>query len=534
MSVLAATPVDRMDRPYTRRWWALGVLCLSLLIIVMANTSLIVAAPDMTRDLGLSGSDLQWVVDAYTVPYAALMLVLGAVGDKYSRRGALLLGLVVFGVGSVSGALVDSTAGVIAARATMGLGAALIMPATLSLLVATFPRHERARAITAWTATSGLAVALGPLIAGWLLESHAWGSTFLINLPVVIAALIAVPFLVPPSRAHDYGRLDLVGGALSIVTLGALVYAVIEGPHFGWGAGPLGALGVAAVGAAAFVWWELRHPKPLFDLRKFGGRVFTGAVLAVLLFFLAAFGAIYFLTQHLQFVLGYGPLETGVRLLPLAAAVCLGAAATGRLTPRFGIRAGVGTGMTLGTVGILLLATLDDGSGYGAFVAPLVLLGFALGLSVSPCTEAIMGAFPENDLGAGGGVNDTAVELGGALGIAILGSVLSTSYKTELTDTVGTQLPEPALHIAQESVGGALAVADEVGRVAGPQAADALVTVAHHSFTDAVAHTSLVGGIVLAVGTLVVALVLPRRERAPEPVAEGRSDLPVYAEAGQK
>ncbi|MFE3199412.1 MFS transporter [Embleya sp. NPDC059237] len=509
MSVFATTPVDRMDRPYTRRWWALGVLCLSLLIIVMANTSLIVAAPDMTRDLGLSSRDLQWVIDAYTVPYAALMLVLGAIGDKYSRRGALITGLVVFAAGSVAGSLVHSTSGVIIARAVMGLGAAVIMPATLSLLVASFPRSERAKAITAWTATSGLAIALGPLIAGWLLERHAWGSTFLINVPVALIALVAALFVVPPSKAHDYGRLDLVGGALSIVTLGSLVYAIIEGPHFGWGTGPVTALVLFVLGLGSFIGWELRHPRPIFDLRKFGERVFSGSMLAVLLFFLGTFGAIYFLTQHLQFVLGYSPLETGVRLLPLAGAVCLGAIATGQLTPRLGMRVTVTGGMALGTLGVLLMTRVSDGSGYTDFLAPLLLLGLAIGLSVSPCTEAIMGSFPENELGAGGGVNDTAVELGGALGIAILGSVLATSYESELTKAVDGKLPPEAMNVAQDSIGGALAAAEQVGQVAGPQQAQALIQAADHAFTQAVAHTSLIGGIILATGTVLVALILP-------------------------
>jgi EmrB/QacA subfamily drug resistance transporter len=502
MSVFATTPVDRMDRPYPRRWWALGVLCLSLLIIVMANTSLIVAAPDMTRDLGLSSRDLQWVIDAYTVPYAALMLVLGAIGDKYSRRGALITGLVVFAAGSVAGSLVHSTAGVIVARAIMGTGAAVIMPATLSLLVATFPRGERAKAITAWTATSGLAIAVGPLVAGWLLERHAWGSTFLINVPVALIALVA--------------KLDLIGGALSIATLGSLVYAIIEGPHFGWGGGPVVALVVFGVGLGSFIAWELRHPRPIFNLRKFGERVFSGSMLAVLLFFLGTFGAIYFLTQHLQFVLGYGPLETGVRLLPLAGAVCVGAITTGKLTPLLGMRVTVTAGMALGTIGILLMTRVADGSGYGDFLAPLILLGVAIGLSVSPCTEAIMGSFPENELGAGGGVNDTAVELGGALGIAILGSVLATSYESELTKSVGGALPGPAMDVAKDSIGGALAAAEQVGHAAGPQQAQALIQAADHAFTQAVAHTSLVGGIVLAIGTVLVAVILPNRATTQE------------------
>ncbi|GAB2601855.1 MFS transporter [Streptomyces capparidis] len=531
MPFLASTPVEKMAGPYPRRWWALLVLCLSLLIVVMANTSLIVAAPDMTRDLGLSSSDLQWVIDGYTVPYAALMLVLGSLGDKYSRRGALLTGLVVFAAGAVAGSLADRTELVIAARAVMGVGAAVVMPATLSLLVATFPKDERARAITAWTATSGLAVAVGPLVAGWLLEDHSWGSTFLINVPVAVAAVVGALALVPPSKAAGMGRIDYVGGLLSIVSVGCLVYATIEGPHFGWGAGPVAAAVVAGAGLAAFVRWELRHPHPMLDVRKFRQRPFGGSMIAVLFFFFGTFGAIYYATQFLQFVLGYGPLATGVRLLPLAGAVFLGAAVTGRLTPRLGMKALVVTGMAIGTAGVLLLVPVDKGSGYGDFLAPLLLLGFAIGLSVSPATDTIMGSFPESELGVGGGANDTALELGGSLGIAVLGSLLGTAYRDELADLVGARLPGAALDAAGESVGGGLAVAERVARdpSGGPQRAQAVIDAVHEAFAHGVARTSLVGGIIMAAGTLIVLVVLPGRRMA----AEQRRREPVAAGAGR-
>lgn len=441
MRLVMNEPVERMDRPYARRWWALLVLCLSLLIIVMANTALTVAAPDMTQDLGLSSADLQWVIDGYTVPYAALMLLLGAIGDKYSRRGALVLGLVVFGGGAVAGSLVDSSTGVIAARAVMGVGAALIMPATLSLLAATFPRAERAKAIVLWTATAGLAIAAGPLVAGALLEHHGWSSTFLINVPIAVLAIVGALVLVPPSRAAHRHRIDYVGGLLSVVWIGSLVYMIIEGPHFGWGVKAVSAAVVIGAGLLLFVLWELRHPRPVVDVRRFTQRRFAGSNLAVALFFLAVFGAFYYLTQHLQFVLGYDALDTGVRMLPLAGAVFVGSALTGYLTPRVGMRITV-TGMVGGTAALALLTRVDAASSYGDFVLPLVILGLAIGLALSPCTDAIMGAFPEAELGVGGAVNDTSLELGGSLGIAILGSVLAGSYSSHLTDaTAGSKLP---------------------------------------------------------------------------------------------
>ncbi|MGX1474219.1 UNVERIFIED_CONTAM: EmrB/QacA subfamily drug resistance transporter [Streptomyces canus] len=513
MPFLANTPVEKMTGPYARRWWALLVLCLSLLITVMANTSLIVAAPDMTTELGLSSSDLQWVVDGYTVPYAALMLVLGAIGDKYSRRGALVLGLLIFAGGSVMGSMVDETSLVIVARAIMGVGAAVVMPATLSLVVATFPRSERTKAITAWAATSGVAVAVGPLVSGWLLEDHAWGSTFLINVPIALLAVFGALALVPPSKAQGMGRIDYVGGLLSIVTVGSLIYAAIEGPHFGWGAGPVTAAVVAGAGLVTFVAWELRHPRPMLDVRKFALRPFSGSMLAVMFFFFGMFAVIYYSTQFLQFVLGYGALDTGLRLLPLGGAVFLGSAVTGMLAPKLGVRVMAVTGLAIGTAGMFLLTQIDKGSTYPDFLVPLMMLGLALGLAISPATDTIMGSFPESELGVGGGVNDTALELGGALGIAVLGSLLGTAYRDELTDLVGNRLPAQAMETAKDSVGAGLAVAQRVGQdpSAGPQQAQAAVDAVHQAFAHGVAQTSLIGGIIMAAGTLIVLAVMPGR-----------------------
>ncbi|MFB7337984.1 MFS transporter [Streptomyces adustus] len=555
MRLVMTEPVERMAGPYRRRWWALLVLCLSLLIIVMANTALTVAAPDMTQDLGLSSADLQWVIDGYTVPYAALMLLLGAIGDKYSRRGALVLGLLVFGGGAVAGSLVDSATGVIAARAVMGVGAALIMPATLSLLAATFPRAERAKAITLWTATAGLAIAAGPLVAGALLEDHGWSSTFLINVPIAAVAIVGAFVLVPPSKAAHHSRIDYVGGLLSVVWIGSLVYMIIEGPHFGWGAKAVTAAVAAGAGLLAFVLWELRHPRPVLDVRRFADRRFAGSNLAVALFFLAVFGAFYYLTQHLQFVLGYDALETGTRMLPLAGAVFVGSALTGYLTPRVGMKWTVSAGMVGGTAALALLTQVDAGSDYGDFVAPLVVLGLAIGLALSPCTDAIMGAFPESELGVGGAVNDTSLELGGSLGIAILGSLLATSYSDHLADaTAGAGLPADALATAQDSVGAGYAVAQGIGdkahalaaqaaQAGDPQQAAQLKAQAEQlaqgagrmadavgsSFADAVAHTSLIGAVVLGVGTVLVAALLPGRTKA-APAAEE----PTQGPAGER
>lgn len=527
MTLLAMTPVQEMHKPYARRWSALVVLCLSLLIVVMANTSLLVAAPSMTMDLGLTSSDLQWVIDGYTVPYASLMLLCGVIGDRYSRRGALIIGLIIFVAGSVAGALTDATLGVILARIVMGVAAAIVMPATLSLLVATFPKHERATAVTVWAATSGLAIAAGPLLAGWLLESFTWSSTFLINVPIALAAIAGAVVLVPPSRAVDAGAIDWIGGLLSVLAVSTIVYSIIEGMHFGWTVGPLyfGLVGLLSV--LGFVGWELRHPNPLLDVRMFSSRVLGGATLAVLVFFLVTFGAIYLVAQYLQFALGYGPVSTGVHLLPLAGAVFVGSGITMWLTPKMGPRVTVTAGMIVGTLSVVSLVGIDSTATYVDFLPVLTLLGLAIGLSVSPCTDAIMGEFPEDKLGVGGGLNDTALELGGSLGIAVLGSVLAASYRQGIEGFLQTfpgkqpngqytgQAAE-GLAASQDSVAGAVIVSDIIRAQNAFLSgfADNLEANAISAFSSAVVHTSVVAAVVFGIGTVIVACLIPAKNKA--------------------
>ncbi|GAA3044266.1 hypothetical protein GCM10020000_24830 [Streptomyces olivoverticillatus] len=297
-------------------------------------------------------------------------------------------------------------------------------------------------------------------MAGALLEDHGWASTFLINVPIAVLGIVGALLLVPPSKATGVDKIDYIGGLLSVIWTGSLIYMIIEGPHFGWGAKAIAAAVVAGVGLVCFVLWELRHPRPILDVRRFGKRAFAGSTMAVALFFLAVFGAFYYLTQHLQFVLGYSPLDTGVRMLPLAGAVFVGGALTAVLTPKFGMKVTVTLGMVVGTVAIALLTRVDVSSSYGDFVAPLVVLGLAIGLALSPCTNAIMGSFPEDQLGVGGAVNSTSIELGGSLGIAVLGTVLSKTYSSNLADAAakaaahgGPKIPAKALDAAQDSVG---------------------------------------------------------------------------------
>nr|WP_218680274.1 MFS transporter [Rhodococcus qingshengii] len=525
MSLVLDKPVSEMAGPYRYRWYALAVLCASLLVVVMANTSLIVAIPSMTEDLQLTSSQLQWVIDGYTVPYAALMLLFGALGDRLGRRRALLTGLVIFGIGSALGSLATSTGEVIAWRLVMGIGAAVIMPATLSLLVVTFPRAERARAIAIWAATSGLGIALGPLLAGAMLQQWTWHSTFLANVGVVVVCIVAALAVVPPSRVAVSGGIDWVGGLLSILTIGGSVYAIIDGLHAGWSSGPVAAGVTALAAAAAFVWWERRHPHPLLNVRRLGERKIGGSLLSVALLFLAAFGTIYFVAQYFQFVFGYGPLETGIRLLPLALAVTVGSIVSGRLLPRFGERTLITAGIAVAAVGILMLTQIGDTPDYSWFAIAITVLGAGMGIAEPPATDAIMGGFSEEELGSAGGINDTAIEFGGALGIAVLGSVLSSSYSSSFDHSAAVIEPAQAtssaapdishtLEVGRESIGSASVLAQHLGSDATTAPlAEPLTRLAQTAFTSAVETTSLIAGAMLVIGALLVGVILPSHRK---------------------
>ena len=308
-------------KAYDRRWWTLAVLAMSLLVISLDNTILNVALPTIERELDASAGALQWIVDSYTLVFAGLLLTMGSLGDRFGRRLSLVIGLAVFGAASLLSALATSADMLIASRALMGIGGALIMPSTLSILTNVFPAEERPKAIGIWAAVAGLGIAIGPVAGGWLIEHFSWGSVFLVNLPIVAVALAAAPALVPESRDPKASRLDPVGAMLSTAGLGVLTWAIIEaGGERGWTDGVvLGGFGVALAALVAFVAWELRSSAPMLDVRLFAVRRFSGASVSIALVFFALFGAIFFLTMYLQEVLDYGALEAGLRVTPIAA-----------------------------------------------------------------------------------------------------------------------------------------------------------------------------------------------------------------------
>jgi MFS transporter, DHA2 family, multidrug resistance protein len=373
------------------RWLALGMLCTSLLAIVVDNTIVNVALPTLVRDLDAGLSELQWVVDAYTLVFAGLLLLAGALGDRFGRRRTLLAGLAVFGLGSAAAAFAGSVDVLIAQRAIMGAGAAFIMPATLSLLISVFPDpRERAMAVGIWAATAGLGVALGPVVGGVLLDHFWWGSIFVVNVPLCALAIIAGRRVIPESRDAVARRIDWTGAALSGAGLIALVWAVIEAPSEGWTSAPvLGAGGFAAVALGAFVVQQRRAADPLLDLRLFKDPRFTAASGTIMVLFFALFGFLFLSTQYLQFVLGYSPSAAGVRVLPYAAAMIVFAPLSSKLVPRLGTRHVATAGMLLFATGLAVAATVGASTGYGRLGLALVLMGAGMGLAGEPTRDRV-------------------------------------------------------------------------------------------------------------------------------------------------
>jgi EmrB/QacA subfamily drug resistance transporter len=512
---------------YERRWWILGVLCLSLLVIGLDNTILNVALPTLVRDLNATDSQLQWIVDAYVLVFAGLLLTAGSLSDRFGRRSALGLGLLIFGAGSVASAFATSANMLIGTRALMGVGGAFIMPSTLSILTNVFPPSERGRAIGIWAGVSGLGIGLGPVVGGLLLNHFWWGSVFLVNVPIVIFAFVAGRLIVPNSKDPAAPRVDPLGVVLSISGLVTLVYAIIEAPNHGW-TDPVIMLefAVATVLLGSFVWWELRTDHPMLNVRFFENPRFTAANVSITLVFFALFGSLFFLTQYLQFILGYTPLQAGLRTAPIALVIVIVAPITGLLVHRRGNKVLVCTGMAAVAVGLFLMSRLTGSSGYGHVLESMIILATGMSLAMTPATESVMGSLPKDKAGVGSAMNDTTRQIGGALGVAVLGSVFTAAYSSGLTEAL-TRIPAQLAADVESSVGAALGVARSIGGSAGR----ALAGVATDSFIDAMSRALVLGSLVALAGALVSLIWLPNR--AEPDAAERRRIAELDAQHGE-
>ena len=492
---------------YEHRWWVLGVLSVSLLLISLDNTILNVAIPPLQLALGATTAELQWIIDSYVLVFAGLLLAAGALGDRFGRRRALLFGLALFGLSSLGAVLSSTSQQLVIWRALAGVGGACIMPATLSLLTYVFPAHERPRAIGIWAGVSGVGIGLGPIAGGLLIQHFHWSSVFLINVPVAAAAFIAAKALVPESRDPLALPVDWPGTVLSTAGLSLLVYGIIEAPSLGWAhARVLATTGVGAALLLAFAGWEARALHPMIDVRFFRSARFSAACLSVTLAFFALFGSLFALTQLLQFVFGYSALEAGVRLAPIALSTLLGTTLGGRLVEPLGAKRTVAIGLFI-VAGGLLLFSREVGGGYAILLTSLLVIGGGMGLAIAPSTDAIMGSLPTAKLGVGSAMNDATRQVGGALGVAILGSVLSSVYRERVRDALAG-LPGEIGASASDSLGAALVASKQLGGPAGR----ALAAAARAAFIDAVSFSVLVASGVAVLGAVLALLFLPARE----------------------
>jgi EmrB/QacA subfamily drug resistance transporter len=487
---------ERIQRD-PRRWWVLGVLCLSLLVLLIDHTVLNLAIPSLMRDLGATTGDIQWILNAYTLVFAGLLLTSGSLSDRYGRRRFLIIGLVIFGGASLATLLATEPWHLIGARAAMGVGGSILMPSTLSILITVFDDEERRKAVAAWSAVAALGMIAGPTLGGFLLEHYWWGSVFLLNVPVAIVAIIAAVALMPESRGP--GRpADPLGVALSIVGMTALVYFAISGPRVGWTAPEaLAALAVAVLGLTAFAVWELRTEHPMLPLALFRDRAFSASSFSIVLMSFGTGALLLMLTQYLQFVLGYGTMRAAVALMPLAIAGMVFNGVSAALGKRVSNRGLIVTGMLVFAFGFGVLASIDPSSGGWTVIGGLVVMGAGSGLVAPAAYAALMGAVPQDSAGVGSALNDTVQQVGQALSVAVLGSVLAVAYTSAM--------PDGAPRAARESIGEALPAGD-------PGLAEA----ARSAFVSAMSLGSWVG-VGSSVAAAVFAWVMLRRS---SPVAD--------------
>jgi EmrB/QacA subfamily drug resistance transporter len=486
-------------------------LLLAAFVINLDTTIVNVALPTLVRDLHASTSQLQWVVDAFSLLFAGSVLAAGSLSDRFGRRGMLLAGLSVFGLASLAGGLTDSPGQLIAARAVMGVGAAMVFPSTLSLLTNAFTeRRERALAIGLWGAITGVAIALGPIVGGWLLQLSSWRSIFFAMTPVAAVAGGLAARYVPTSRDDHAPRTDRAGFALSTAMIALLIYTIIEAPNHGWGsARTLGSFALTTVLAAAFVVWERRTKQPMLDLTLFSNPRFTAASASVAISFFALSGFIFLVTQYFQFLKGYGPLSTGVRLLPVASFVAISSILGTKLAVRIGTKLVVAAGLFAMAAFYLWVTTAAVGTSYGTIAAQMVVLGTGMGLTSAPATEAIMGVVPKAKAGVGSAVNDATRLLGGTLGVAVIGSVYASLYASRLTSGLPARLPVTIAHTAHTSIGAALTVAGGLAHGGHPALAATIHNAASSAFFHGFHAADYVSAGVAAAGALMALALLP-------------------------
>ncbi|MEU7635863.1 MFS transporter [Streptomyces sp. NPDC039016] len=487
------------DQRHPKRWWILAVICISVLTAVLDNTVLNVAIPSMSSELGATTTQLQWILNAYSLVQAGLLVAAGGLGDRYGRKRALAGGLALFGAGSLGAALSGTATQLIASRAVMGVGAAFLMASSLAVLVRVFDDAERPKAFGAWAATAALGIAIGPLVGGFLLANFWWGSVFLVNVPIALLGAIAVSVLVPETRDPEGERPDLLGGLLSIVATVGLLYAVTAIPEYGWTSAQvlLSAL-VGAAAAVGFAVWSRKAAYPMLDVALFRDPRFSGAVAGGVLAALGMGGALFLLTQHLQLVLGYSALEAGLRVAPMAVSVFVcSSVVSPKVIAGLGAPRTAAAGLAVSGVGLAVLAWVAaDGIGYAGMLLALVLIGAGLGIAIPVTANALMGAIPPERAGTGSGVNSALQELGTGLGVAVLGAILMGRFVSLVPSSVSAA--------ADRSLPAALDAAHRRGD-------GGVLAQVQHAFTSGMSLSLLVAAAALLVGGALAGLLIGRQ-----------------------
>lgn len=486
---------------------SLVVIALALMMVVSAVSGLNVALPELALDTRATQTELTWIVDAYTVLFAGLLLGAGALGDRFGRKGTLMIGLVIFGLGALTAMFISDPTLLIATRAVMGVGAAAVMPTTLSVITTSFPPEQRGRAIGLWVGVAGGGAVLGLVASGLLLEFFSWNSFFGLNVALAALALIGTMLVIPTSRPDKEGAFDALGALLSGVAVAALVYTIIEGTDRGWTEpATIIAAALAAISLGGFILQELRSTHPLLDVRLFARRGFSGGALSVTAQFFAAFGFFFIVMQYLQFVIGRSPLMAAITILPMPLVLIPTARFAPALAERFGYNRIGSLGLASIAIGLALIAQLGLDFSEVTFYSGLAFFALGMGLAGTPATTAITSSLPDNKQGVASAVNDVSRELGSALGIAVLGSVLASTYRDAVTPAAA-KLPEQMRAGLEASI--AFVQSDAMAN-AGP-AAEPIVTAAKQAFVDGTSASLLAGSAVVFVGAIFVFFRSPRQ-----------------------
>ncbi|MEI7989570.1 MAG: MFS transporter [Chloroflexota bacterium] len=498
---------------HEKRWLVLSVMCIVLFIISIDNTVLGLALPSISKGLGATAGQLQWVVDSYTLVFAALLITTGSIGDRYGRKRSLLIGLALFGLGSLGAALSVTTNMLIGFRSLLGVAGALVMPSTLSILIDVFrDRKERAKAIAIWSSIFSIGAGIGPIIGGFLINSFNWSSVFYLNLPIVVIGLIGGYILVPESRDSNAPKPDIPGVFLSIIGLVTLVYGMIRAGEYGWTSNiVLISFGIAAVFLTAFIWWENHSSNPMLPLVFFKNMSFTGANAALTISAFAMMGSMYFFSQYFQSVQGYSPLTAALCMLPMTPAVFFSTMASIRVDREFGTKPTMILGLFLSATGLFLFSQFAGiNTPYGYILLVIITLGSGIGFTMSPATNSVMSSLPPSRAGIGSAMNDTTRQLGGALGVAVLGAIMNGIYRSEVNHLVGKNgLSEAMLESVRSSIQSAHMTAQTLGN----DIASVVIQTSSQAFVDGMKEALLIGSIAMLVAAIVAGSILPGKEK---------------------